>query len=81
LVFTVNSEKIKIGNDLKDESCEILNEILLENKSIEKIDFSCKLFKIIKDNTITSNGLIFLTESLIKNIFLKEIRFLGKLST
>jgi hypothetical protein len=30
---------------LKDEGCKILNEILLENKNIEKIDLSCKLFK------------------------------------
>jgi hypothetical protein len=51
---------------------------LLENKNIEKIDLRGKLFKITKDNKITSNGLICLKESLIKNQFLKEISFEGK---
>jgi hypothetical protein len=37
--------KIKLDNDLKDEGCEILNQILLENKKIEKIDLSGKLLK------------------------------------
>jgi hypothetical protein len=34
--------------------------------------------KITKENKITSNGVIFLKESLIKNKFLKDIRFYGK---
>jgi hypothetical protein len=35
----------KLGNNIDDEGCEILKEILLENKNIEKIDLSCKLFE------------------------------------
>jgi hypothetical protein len=50
----------------------------LENKKIEKINLSCKLFKIIKANGITSKGLKFLKKSLKKNQFLKEIGFSGK---
>jgi hypothetical protein len=34
--------------------------------------------KIIKDNEITTNGVIHLKDSLIKNKFLKEIIFYGK---
>jgi hypothetical protein len=60
---------------LKDEGCKILNEILLENKNIEKLDLSCKITKITKGNYITSEGVIYLKESLIKNKFLKEISF------
>jgi hypothetical protein len=56
----------------------IINEILLENKNIEIIDLGCKLFKNNKGNVITSNGIIFLKESLIKNKFLKEINFYSK---
>jgi hypothetical protein len=63
---------------LKDEGCKILNEILLENKKIEILDLSCKFFKIIKDNKITSIGVFFLKDSLIKNKYLKEISFQGK---
>jgi hypothetical protein len=51
----------------------ILNEIFIENKNIERIDLGCKLFKIIKDNKITSTGLLNMKESLIKNKFLKKI--------
>jgi hypothetical protein len=40
----------KLGNNIDDEGCEILKEILLENKNIEKIDLSCKLFEITKVN-------------------------------
>jgi hypothetical protein len=78
LVFTVNSEKIKIGNDFKDEGCEILNKILLENKKIEKINLGGNYSKITKGNNITFKGVINLKESLIKNRFLKEISFVGK---
>jgi hypothetical protein len=63
---------------LKDEVFKILNEILLENKNIEKIDLSCKLFKNNKGNNITLIGIIYLKESLIKNKYLKEISFEGK---
>jgi hypothetical protein len=63
---------------LKDEGCKILNEILLENKTIEKIDLRGRLLKITKGNNITTNGIICLKESLIKNKFLKEISFSGK---
>jgi hypothetical protein len=49
----------------------------LENKNIEMIFFHGKLFKIKKDNNITSKGLTILKESLIKNQFLKKINFLG----
>jgi hypothetical protein len=51
----------------------ILNEILLENKNIEKVNLGCKLIKNNKGNKITSNGLILLKESLIKNKILNEI--------
>jgi hypothetical protein len=51
---------------------------LLENKNIEKMDLRGKLFKNNKDNGITTNGLICLKESLIKNKFLKDISFEGK---
>jgi hypothetical protein len=60
---------------MDDEGCKILNEILLENQSIQKIDLICKITKIKKGNRITSNGVISLKESLIKNKFLKEIYF------
>jgi hypothetical protein len=46
---------------------------LIKNKKIEKIDLRRKLFKNKKDNNITSNGVIFLKESIIKNKYLKEI--------
>jgi hypothetical protein len=78
LIFTVNNYKNKLEIDLKDEGCEIINEILLENKKIEKMDLRCKLSKIIKVNQISSNGVNCLKESLIKNQFLKEISFVGK---
>jgi hypothetical protein len=39
-----NYKKPKLENKLK-EGCKVLNEILLENKKIEKINLSCKLFK------------------------------------
>jgi hypothetical protein len=46
LIFQVNNyNKSKLDNKFKDEACETLNEILLENEKIEKIDLSCKLFK------------------------------------
>jgi hypothetical protein len=63
---------------LKDEGCKVLNEILLENKNIEIIDLSSKLFKYNKGNNITSKGVFFLKDSFIKNQFLKEISFRGK---
>jgi hypothetical protein len=49
----------------------------LENNKIEILNLSCKIFNNIKikGNKITSNGLNFLKESLIKNQFLKEIDF------
>jgi hypothetical protein len=34
-----------VSNDFKDEGCKILNKILLENKTIEIINLSGKLFK------------------------------------
>jgi hypothetical protein len=37
--------KIKLDNDLKDEGCKVLNQILLDNKIIEIIDLSGNLFK------------------------------------
>jgi hypothetical protein len=37
---------IKIGNDISDQGCEILNEIFLENKIIERINLNCKSNKI-----------------------------------
>jgi hypothetical protein len=58
---------------LKDEGCNILNEIFLENKNIEKINLIGKLLKIIKGNGITLMGFLNLKESLMKNKFLKEI--------
>jgi hypothetical protein len=64
---------------LKDEGCKILNEIFLENKTIEKINLCGNLSKITKGNEITSNGVIFLKNSLMKNKYLKEIR-LNKLN-
>jgi hypothetical protein len=73
--------KYYIDNILKDEGCKILNEILLENKKIEILNLSCKflkkIIKTIKGNEITSNGLIYLKESLIKNQYLKKIDFDG----
>jgi hypothetical protein len=51
---------------------------LLENKTIEKIDLGCKIFKITKGNGITSKGVFSLKDSLIKNKFLKKIDFYGK---
>jgi hypothetical protein len=51
----------------------VLNEILLENKNIEKINIKGKLFKIIKGNNITSIGFLNMKESLIKNKILKKI--------
>jgi hypothetical protein len=49
------------------------------NKKIEKINLNCKLYSIItKDNNITSNEVICLKESFIKNKYLKEINFRGK---
>jgi hypothetical protein len=39
-------KEINFGsNCLKEEGCKVLNGILLENKNIEKINLSCKLFK------------------------------------
>jgi hypothetical protein len=71
--------ELKLDNYIKDEGCKILNEILLENKKIEKIKLSGKEFKkIIKGNNITNKGLIFLKESLKKNQFIKEIIFACK---
>jgi hypothetical protein len=40
--------KIKLGNEIKDEGCKVLNEILLENKKLEKIDLSGKFSSKIK---------------------------------
>jgi hypothetical protein len=37
---------IKIGNDISDQGCEILNEIFLENKIIERINLNSKSNKI-----------------------------------
>jgi hypothetical protein len=52
----------------------------LKNKSIEIIDLGGKIFKkIIKGNNISSKGLNFLKESLLKNQTLKEIIFYSKL--
>jgi hypothetical protein len=66
-----NYKKLKLENDIKDEGCKILNEILLENKTIEKL--RCNLLKIIKGNKISSIGLLNMKESLMKNKILKEI--------
>jgi hypothetical protein len=45
LVFTVNNYlKNKLGNNLKDEGCKIINQILLENEIIQKINLGGKLF-------------------------------------
>jgi hypothetical protein len=52
----------------------------MENKKIEKIDLSCKLFKIMKVNQISSKGLSFLKESLKKSIYLKDINIASKQS-
>jgi hypothetical protein len=42
----VNNQNLKFkGNDINDEGCEILNEILLENKSIEKINLNSNFLK------------------------------------
>jgi hypothetical protein len=52
----------------------------MENKKIEKIDLSCKLFKIMKVNQISNKGLSFLKESLKKSIYLKDINIASKQS-
>jgi F0F1-type ATP synthase delta subunit len=73
--------KIKIiGNQINEEGCKQLNEILLENKKIEKIDLNCTFFKSIfhSDNNISSI-LFHFKESLKKNKFLKNINLHGKL--
>jgi hypothetical protein len=38
-------KEIIFSGNIQDEGCKALNEIFLENKKIEKIDLSGKLFK------------------------------------
>jgi hypothetical protein len=45
LIFQVKNKIKKLDNDIQDEGCQVLNEIFLENKKIEKINLSGKLFK------------------------------------
>jgi hypothetical protein len=66
--------KIKKGNEINDSGCEILNEILLENKKIEIINLNCKKKKIKKKvNEITAIGYYHLKESILKNKNLKKL--------
>jgi hypothetical protein len=70
------------GNEIIDEACIVLNEILLKNKAIEKLDLSCNfiIFNSKKKvNQIKSKDLIFLKKSLKKNNILNEIIFYCKL--
>jgi hypothetical protein len=65
-----------------DENYKLFNEILLKNKSIEKIEINRMIFcnKKKKGNNLTFNRLINMKESLIKNQNIKEIHFPGKLN-
>jgi hypothetical protein len=60
--------KIKVGNDLGDEGYVILNEILLENKSI-------RYLRLGGSNNITPKGYLNLKESIFKNNTLQEIDY------
>jgi hypothetical protein len=42
LIFQVKNKIKKLDNDIQDEGCEFLNEILLEKNYIEEIYLNCK---------------------------------------
>jgi hypothetical protein len=41
----VNNKKIIKGNNISDEGCRVLNEILLKNENIEQLDIRGNFFK------------------------------------
>jgi hypothetical protein len=80
MIFYCKYLQFKKDGSLPSEGCKLLNEILLENKSITRLDLSSNsnfLKNKKKDNFIALKGLETLKKSLIKNQNLKEIVLCG----